>query len=293
VLGPVSGLLEEGSAHSSCQCGLQVGLVSDVGCVRHTNEDACLVWQYLVVQQGQPVLPMGLFVVADGVGGQSRGERASILAVRLAAQYVIRQVCLPLLGEDGTVEERTPINEILEAGVSVAHEAILRRLPEAGTTMTMALLVGDSVFVAHVGDCRAYVGERGHLHCLTQDHSVAARLLDVGQGTPQQIAAQRNILYKVLGRGTQIEPDVVHHDLNGQQYLLLCSDGLWNQVSDEEMAGIVEAAPTLSGACQSLVDRAKERGGDDNISVVLAARDWPLAVHDRPPIGGDSRPCLQ
>jgi serine/threonine protein phosphatase PrpC len=240
-----------------------------------------------MVQQGQPALPMGLFIVADGVGGHSGGERASILAVRLAAHYIIRQICLPLLSEDGTFEERPPITEILQTAVSVAHEAILRRLPEAGTTMTMALLVGESVFIAHVGDSRAYIGQRGHLRCLTEDHSMAARLLGMGQGTLQQVAAQRNILYKVLGRGTQIEPDILHHDLNGQQYLLLCSDGLWNQVSDEEMIGIVEAASTLSDACQSLVDRAKTKGGDDNISVVLVARDWPLAAQVRSSIGSE------
>jgi serine/threonine protein phosphatase PrpC len=251
-------------------------LASDPGRVLDHNEDASLAWQFVLTQQGQSPLPVGLFIIADGMGGHQQGAQASALAIRQAAAYVIRHICLPLLTDDGGTTERPPINEILDASVHTAHEAVYRRLPEAGTTMTMALVLAESAYIAHVGDSRAYLGERGRLQSLTHDHSVAARLVDMGQADPVDVVSQRHLLYKALGRGAQIEPDMAHHDLDRHQYLLLCCDGLWNMLSDEEMAGTIESAATPTSACQQLVALANSRGGDDNISVILAAKSWPL-----------------
>ncbi len=254
----------------------QVGLASDPGRVRDRNEDTSLVLQFMLAQQGQPPMPVGLFILADGMGGHSRGEQASALAVRLAARHILSHVYLPLLGDDEVTAGRAPINEVLEASMRIAHQAVMRRLPKAGTTMTMALALDDGVYIAHVGDSRAYLGERDRLHLLTRDHSVAARLLEM-EGTPSDEAAlQRNVLYKALGQGAQIEPDILYHDLLPGQYLLLCCDGLWSKVSDEQMATIIEASRTPSIACRNLVAQANENGGEDNISVILAARGWPL-----------------
>jgi serine/threonine protein phosphatase PrpC len=254
---------------------LQIGLASHPGCVRERNEDSCLAFHFSLAQRGEAPLPVGLFVVADGMGGHSLGEQASALACKLAAEHVIRQVCLPLLAEGSDHGARTPINEVLESSVQIAHQAVVRRLSEAGTTLTMALLLGDGVYIAHVGDSRAYLGEKSGLLPLTRDHSMAARLLEMGQATEKESEAQRNILYKALGRGPHIEPDVVYHGLKQGQYLLLCCDGLWGELSDEEMAEIVNAASTPDIACQRLVTRATEKGGEDNITVVLATRGWP------------------
>jgi serine/threonine protein phosphatase PrpC len=218
---------------------------------------------------------VGLFIVADGMGGHSLGEQASALACKLAAEYIIRQVCLPLLAPSSDQSDRPPINEVLETSVHIAHEAVMRQLTEAGTTLTVALLLGDGIYIAHVGDSRAYLGEPSGLQALTRDHSMAARLLEMGQATAEEMQAQRNILYRALGRGPHIEPDVVYHSLKQGQYLLLCCDGLWGELSDPEMAEIVNAAPTPDIACQHLVAQAKEKGGEDNITVILAARGWP------------------
>jgi serine/threonine protein phosphatase PrpC len=267
---------ERNQAQTNSQ-DLSVGFASDPGLGRDLNEDSCLVLQFMLQQQGQPPLPMGLFIVADGMGGHAQGQQASALAVRLAARHIIDQVYLPLLTDD-EVEERAPINEVLQASVELAHQAILRRLPKAGTTMTLALTLGDSVYLAHAGDSRAYLGERGSLHLLTRDHSMAARLLEMGGTTSEEAALQRDILYKAVGQGAQIQPDILYHDLGPGQYLLLCCDGLWDRVSNEEMVAIIEAAATPGAACQDLVTRALEYGGDDNISVILAAREWPLTV---------------
>lgn len=253
---------------------MQVGWASDPGQVRERNEDAVFFWQCMLMHQGQPPLPLGLFAVADGMGGQAEGEKASSLAVRLAAQHVIQRICLPFL--DDSVTDRPPINQVLETGVYIAHQAVLRHLPDAGTTLTMALLLGDYLFIAHVGDCRAYLGERGRLRCLTQDHSLAARLVEMGQGTAEEVASQRHLLYKALGQSLEVEPDIIHQAMGEGQYLLLCSDGLWSMVSEEQMRAVIEAAPTLTSACQELVHQANQQGGDDNISVILLAKHWPL-----------------
>ena len=262
----------------SCQSGLVVGLASDPGRIRERNEDASLAWQFTLAQLGQPPLPVGLFAVADGMGGHLLGQQASALAIRLAAAHVIRQVGMPFLSDDESMLACPPINEVLESSVRIAHQAVLRRLPEAGTTLTMALVLGDSAYITHVGDSRAYLGERGRLRCLTKDHSVAARLIEMGQATPEEVATQRHILYKAIGQGAQIEPDVVYHDLDQEQYLLICCDGLWTVVSDEEMGAIVDTAPTPDCACQNLIARANQGGGDDNISVIVVARKWPVPV---------------
>jgi serine/threonine protein phosphatase PrpC len=260
---------------------LQVGLASDPGCVRRRNEDAGLAWQFTLALEGQPPATMGLFVVADGMGGHTRGEQASALATRLLAGHVARQICLPQLSDDEETVERMPINEVLETGIRMAHQAVARRLPEAGTTMTAALVLDDGAYVAHVGDSRAYLGELGRLQPLTKDHSVAARLVEMGQATEDETLSQRNILYKAVGQGVEIEPDIMYHDLEWGQYLLICCDGLWGKVSDEELSTIIEMAPTPDIACQNLVARAKEKGGEDNISVVLVARGWPLPDRGR------------
>jgi serine/threonine protein phosphatase PrpC len=259
--------------------GWQVGIFSHPGRVRRRNEDACLAFQFALVQHDQPPLPVGLFVVADGMGGHMEGQQASALACRLAAEHVMRQVLFPLLAEGDGQAERPPINEMLESSVQLAHASVSRRLPEAGTTLSMALVLGDAVYLAHVGDCRVYLGSPGQLRLLTRDHSMAARLLEMGQASSQEIASQRSILYRALGKAAEIDPDIVYQHLEGEgEYLLLCCDGLWGELDDAEMAAAVEMTPSPDAACRALVARANEKGGEDNITVIIAARTWPFPV---------------
>lgn len=256
-----------------------VGMASDPGQVRERNEDSILALQLVLAQHGLPPTPMGLFILADGMGGHAEGQEASALAVRLAARHIINQIYLPQLGDAERPGERAPINEVLQGSMRMAHDTLLRRLPTAGTTMTMALALGDGVYLAHVGDSRAYLGESGRLRLLTRDHSMAARLLEMGSVTPEEAKQQRNILYKALGQGTEIEPDMLYCDFDPGQYLLLCCDGLWDKVPDEEMLAIIQTAPTPSIACHKLVHKANQNGGEDNISVMIAARGWVRSAY--------------
>lgn len=258
------------------QHDIQVGMASRRGRVRERNEDASLAWLTTRTLEGQPPQSMGLFIVADGVGGREHGAQASALATQIAAAHVIQQIGLPLLKDLSEPTHVPPIHEVLRDSVDLAHQTIVHRYPKAGTTLTMALMLSDSLYIAHVGDSRAYVGQRDSFYPLTKDHSIAARLVEMGQATPEEVAPQRSKLYKALGQGARVEPDIVHHSLTWGQYLLLCCDGLWGQMSDPEMAALIEQAPTPDIACQTLVAQANERGSEDNITVLLIARGWPL-----------------
>lgn len=275
----IAPLHDERASPQASSSQFLIGVASDPGRVRDRNEDSILAFQLVLAQHGLPPLPMGLFMLADGMGGHAEGQQASALAVRLAARHIINHLYLPLLVDEERLGEREPINEVLQDSMYIAHEALLRRLPKAGTTMTIALALGDGVYIAHVGDSRAYLGEPSRIRSLTRDHSMAARLLEMGSVTPDEAKHQQNILYKALGQGAEIEPDILYHDLDPGQYLLLCCDGLWNKLSDDEMLDIVETSPVPSVACQRLVERANQRGGEDNISVILASRGW--SVQDR------------
>jgi serine/threonine protein phosphatase PrpC len=274
-------LREMGANSQTGSSEFLIGVASDPGRVRNRNEDSILALQLVLAQHGLPPLPLGLFILADGMGGHVEGQQASALAVRLAARHILNHIYLPLLVDEEGMGERAPINEVLQDSIRIAHEALLHRLPKAGTTMTLALALGDGVYIAHVGDSRAYLGESRYIRPLTRDHSMAARLLEMGNVTVDEAKQQRNILYKALGQGAEIEPDILYHDLESGQYLLLCCDGLWDKISDEEMLHIIRQSPVPSIACKRLVDRANQNGGEDNISVILAARGWlrPQHIH--------------
>jgi PPM family protein phosphatase len=153
-----------------------------------------------------------------------------------------------------------------------------------GTTLTIALIVGDRLYIASVGDSRAYlinaggVTEDGATSAqLTSDHSLVARLVDIGQITPEQARThpQKNLLYRSIGTDPSVEVDTFAEQLEPGDILLLCSDGLINHVRDEEIAEIVLAQRDPNRACEQLVTLANQRGGRDNISVVIvrAERD--------------------
>jgi serine/threonine protein phosphatase PrpC len=245
-----------------------------------------LALQFALTQHQQLSLRVGLFIIADGLGGHTGGEQASALAARLAAKHIINQLYLPILGDGQSPFDLAPINEVLETAVRIADQAIRHRLPEAGTTLTLALTLGDGVYIAHVGDSRAYLGERGRLIPLTRDHSMAARLVEMEHATPDETFSQRHILYRAIGQGAETEPDVLYHALKRHQYLLLCCDGLWSELTNKEMVRIIDASDTPGAACRSLVAHANENGGEDNVSVILAASGWPLP--DREPSPGQA-----
>ncbi len=219
-----------------------------------------------------------LVIVCDGMGGSNAGEVASRMAVDTVAR------------EFAAAAPTDPAQALAHA-VEVANDEIWelsRTRPDLngmGTTCTVLALKGDHVLVAHVGDSRAYL-VRGHRALqLTTDHSLVAQLVARNQLTAEEARhdPRRNVVTRSVGVGPEIDVDLVDVDepLRAGDTLVLCSDGLHGQVSDDEIAGFA-MGESLEGACNDLIELANERGGPDNITVAMLRFQQPAAAAGSP-----------
>lgn len=251
----------------------QIAVRSHVGQVRSLNEDTVYAGTF---SRGDE--PLGvLLLVADGMGGAAAGEVASQLAAETVKTF-LRQALNETLPAD---EERWLA--LLRAAAQAAHEQVAaaartdQRRAGMGTTLTLALAIERRAYLAHVGDSRAYLITPGSINeppiwqQLTTDHTLVARLVDIGQLSPEAARAhpQRHILYRSLGADQPLQADTRVQPLAPGDILLLCSDGLYNHVTDEELAQLAVAHQPARAATE-LIELANRRGGQDNISVVLA-----------------------
>jgi serine/threonine protein phosphatase PrpC len=239
---------------------------SDPGKERTNNEDACL------VDNG-----LGLFAVADGVGGRKGGEVASGIAVK-----TLQEALPDLLGSN----DRTPpvaftvgadrIPAALRSAVSLANRRILAavaRTPLAagmGTTLTALLLSRGRATIAHIGDSRAYRLRNNVLRQLTEDHSVVAEQVKAGVLTLKQArsSSRRHVITRALGLGEEPHPDLKGHDVKPGDVYLLCTDGLTEMVENDDIRKII-ASPSPGTAVRMLIDAANRAGGVDNITAVV------------------------
>jgi protein phosphatase len=251
--------------------GLQVAQLSDVGAVRTRNEDSCLVFGS---ESGGhfPLPPFGLYVVADGMGGHEAGHLASKAASRTAAHHILQAIYLPLLADMDRPDHKAVI-QIMEEGVLAAHQAVYNPDPahDGGTTLTIALVLGQDLFVAHVGDSRAYWLVDGQLQHVTKDHSLVQRLQDEGQLTAEEAQGYqyRNVLLRALGQEDDLQVDTCHHVLPQTGKLLLCSDGLCGLVMDPELEQIMNLPLRPQKIAEQLIEAALKAGGYDNITAVV------------------------
>ena len=241
-----------------------------VGKQRELNEDSLLaITTTMAGNSGN--LPFGLYIVADGMGGHQFGEVASNAAIRTVAGYVLRKFHSYLFQiKTDTMDES--FQEIMLGAVNEAQKAIQREAPGSGTTLTAALILGQQITVAHVGDSRAYfVYSDGRIETITRDHSLVKRLEELGHISAEEAEnyPHRNVLYRALGQGEILEPDIFTLAFPQPGYLMLCSDGLWGVVSEQDIVRAINESPTLQRACQNLITAANMAGGPDNISVVL------------------------
>ena len=251
---------------------LRVGHAQDVGKVRTHNEDVLLaVHGSLEGLIAQPAF--GLFIVADGMGGHSLGERASAVASRTIAREVMERLFVPYLSHPDVLAnaDRPPLTDVMRAALEEANRSVAADVPDGGTTGTAALVFGDRVTIAHVGDSRVYLIMPDGVERLTRDHSLVERLQELGQLSPQEAAVhpQKNVLYRALGQGEGLEVDVFTHHMPVGSRLLLCSDGLWGYIADDLLVDVARHAPTAQQACERLVQSANDAGGPDNISAIM------------------------
>lgn len=221
---------------------------SDRGLVRKMNEDS------FCVEEG-----LGLFVVADGMGGHAAGEVASAMAVDVLRDYIKNS-------------ENDRSSHRLASGTNLANKKIFEAgQGKMGTTIAAVLSDGDRLSIAHVGDSRVYLIRSGSIIQLTEDHSLVAEQVKQGLITKEEAEQStfRNVITKSLGQASDVEVDLNDLAVNGGDRILLCTDGLYSMVPDELICSTVTSTRNLENACKMLVDAAKENGGVDNIAVVL------------------------
>lgn len=252
------------------------GRATDVGRVRQINEDSVLTLEATVLEH-EGGLPVGLYVVADGMGGHQSGEVASSIAVRTIVAVVNSSLIGPMLAGDPVACDPATCANLLRQAVMEANRRISdlarERHSDLGTTAVAAILVGNQLCVANVGDSRAYFYHEGQVTPITRDHSLVAQLVAAGQIKPDDIYThpRRNEIYRALGesRLAEADVDVFTRRLQPGDGLLVCSDGLWDFVRDPDIAAAINAATEPQAICHTLIDLANKGGGEDNISSIF------------------------
>ena len=249
---------------------LQSQAASSIGKVRTHNEDALFSLSTQVCLQAQ-YRALGLYMVADGMGGHVDGERASSLAIQAASRVLLQKFLDPLTFEPSFPSGKS-VEALLNQAMQAAQMAVLEGVPGGGSTLTLALVLERQVYFAHVGDTRLYLyTQSGGLQALTRDHSVARRLVDLGQlnAAEAQVNPLRNSLFRALGQGEGFSADFGQVTIEAPAKLLLCSDGLWGALPEDTLVKSLQAEPLPVGAAWKLVQTANAVGGADNISVII------------------------
>jgi protein phosphatase len=223
--------------------------------VRTSNEDA---FGYCVEE--------GVFALCDGMGGAAAGEVAS----RIAVDTLINQLC----AADSHENRRKVLEEAIASANQIVHARAEREaaLHGMGTTLVAVAIGGDRALVGHVGDSRCYLYRRGELSRLTHDHSLVDEQVRLGQLTQDEAdhSPLRNVITRAIGTQTSVSADIAELALEPDDILLLCSDGLTKELSDDRIEAMLADDGDLDGLCGRLIDAAKAAGGHDNVTAVLA-----------------------
>jgi serine/threonine protein phosphatase PrpC len=247
---------------------------TDTGRVRKNNEDSCFTFDTgNQVQPGR--ISYGIYIVADGMGGHQAGEIASNKAVDIIRTGLLQNI------EDLSVSDvNTTIREIFQKANSEIYTTSINDplLNGMGTTATLGLRIHDRLFIGHVGDSRAYLLRAGEIKQLTRDHSLVENLKNAGLITDEESKTHpnKNVITRAIGTSANIVVDSLSQMTNTDSLqfiekdsLLLCTDGLINLVNDNEILEIVNNSMNARDACRVLIQTANQRGGNDNITVIV------------------------
>ena len=232
---------------------------SDVGTVRANNEDAIY-----INNEGLGGIP-NLFVVADGMGGHNAGEVASRKAIAAFCDFLKSNSDFEYIQDllaQGLVHANLLVHE--EASSNPAYTGM-------GTTFSACTVANNNLYYAHVGDSRIYIIRQDGISQLTRDHSLVADMVEEGAVTHEEARSHpnKNIITRAVGTDNHVNVDKGYFSLDGVKYVLLCSDGLTDMLNDIEIFEILQAKGNLNEKIDSLVNRALQAGGDDNISVIV------------------------
>jgi protein phosphatase len=217
---------------------------------------------------------MGVFIVADGLGGHLRGNEASSRVVRFTMERIVQGWVAPSIK---TPMELWRLGLMLVDTIREAGKTLYLEWERAdndvrpATTAVAGLVIGNTVFIASVGDSRAYLLHNGRLEQVTRDHSVAARMAEMGLIDHEDIRVhpRRKELYRALGVSPYVNVDLFIRAMNSGDRLVLCTDGLWGVIPDAGIASILNSARTPQQACDALVQAARRSGGTEDIAVAV------------------------
>jgi len=240
------------------------GFRTDTGNKRDSNEDALL------------LLPkLGIYAVADGVGGQNSGEVASRKAIAGIENFIAANPLSGANGLEGKYREnwlRSYFQRCLQkVNSEIRKEALSDPVMERmATTLVLCYLDMESIYIINIGDSRAYILRDGEISQLTVDHTYVNKLINAGTLSKNEarLHPQKNIITKALGSAKLTDPDFYRFDLHAGDRVLLCTDGLHGELTDDDIADIMKKKKDLNAICGSLVDAANEYGGNDNITVI-------------------------
>ena len=247
-----------------------MGRRTHVGMVRNLNEDSLLAMEINRIQQSVSQ-PLGVYAVADGMGGHAAGEVASGMIVNAIAEKATADLVPVQLAQGGNQDR----SEWLRQAVETANRKVFELRKAAGTdmgsTLVAAVLDGPRAHIAHVGDSRIYLVNSQGIRQLTTDHSLVERLIATGQISREDARhhPQRNVIYRTIGDKLKLDVDLAVIMMKPGDNLLLCSDGLSGMVEDAKMCEIVQNASSPQAACDALIDAANAAGGEDNVTVVI------------------------
>lgn len=247
---------------------MQIAFLTDRGVIRETNEDN------LFIDEG-----IGLFIVADGMGGHQAGEVASEMAVKVISSSIKEtlQRHSKITAPSAHNNRNGGLNMIIKKSVSKANKEISGKSREdsllsgMGTTVVLAMFNDNKLYIANVGDSRAYLARNNKIKQLTEDHSKVAKLVKWGIITKEEakVHPERNILTRALGV-SQVDADIKTINMKDDDYILLCSDGLTDMLTDEEIRDVITSPnSSVDNKCSELINRANEKGGEDNITVLI------------------------
>jgi len=241
-----------------------------VGKQRDHNEDTLFALSAILATDASSQ-PLGIYIIADGMGGHQHGELASGVAAKTVANHLINRLYAPFYSLDPEPPS-DPLQEMMKDAISEAQRMVIKQVPGGGTTLTAVVLLGEQMTLAHVGDSRAYlIHPDNRFQLISHDHSLVQRLVELGQITDEEALThpQRNVVYRAIGQMEPFEPDISTLPLPKGGYILLCSDGLWGVVPENKVLSIIRENSDLGEASRLLLKAANDNGGPDNISLVL------------------------
>jgi serine/threonine protein phosphatase PrpC len=244
------------------------GVAQAKGIGRASNNDALLL--LTGSSDGNDELPdFGLYCISDGIGDEPDSLKASSIAVRSIGRNMAQGAILDFLEPDPLAHLRS-LQEMMRLAIQQANREVRARAEGSAATLTTALVFDEQMILGHVGDTRAYIVDADGIRQITRDHSLVQELVETGSISPEDALAhpQRDVLWNAMGKAIDVKVDIHVEAIPRKGFLLMCSDGLWSTLSEDEIQQSAEGNPSPQAYCEALVQRAEQANAANDVSVV-------------------------